>query len=92
MNEVEIVTVIQEKTEKLQTLNIAQDALVAELQALEKRYDQGDLPQAELDARLTVLVPRHEKQGQDMALVLAEIEALRQEIFRKTSHMLPPVG
>jgi predicted nucleic acid-binding Zn-ribbon protein len=66
-----------------------QDELTAELKELETEYNAGHVSQEELDSRLEVLVPRHERQQQEIAVALAEIERLRQRIFDETGLELP---
>ena len=77
----EVMAEIITHKQRLMELSVSQDNLTAELKALEARFDAGKVTQTELDRRLEVLVPRHERQQQEIAFALAEIERLRQWIF-----------
>ena len=87
----EIVAAMQQKTKRLQALLATQDVLTQDLRDLEKRYDLGQVTQAELDKQLALLTPRHQSQQQDIAVALVEVEQLRQNIFNKTGLALPPI-
>ena len=88
----EVMAAIIMHKQRLMELSASQDKLTAELKALETRFDADAVTQAELDRRLAVLVPRHERQQQEIALALAEIERLRQQIFYETGVELPPIA
>lgn len=57
--------------QRLMELLASQDGLTAELKRLETRFDAGRVTQAELDRQLAVLVPRHERQQQEIAAAWA---------------------
>ena len=86
----EVMAAITTHKEQLMKLLASQDALTAELKALEARFDTGRVSQAELDRRLEILVPKHDRQQQEIALAFAEIERLRKKIFDETGFELPP--
>lgn len=88
----EILAAIQLKMKRLQELQVAQDTLTQELLELEKRYDLEQVTQDELDEQLAVLIPRHQRQQQEIAVAFAEIERLRQDIFAQTGLELPPIN
>lgn len=77
--------------QRLLELLASQDELTAELRKLETEYDAGHVTQEQLDSELEVLVPRHERQQQEISSALMEIERLRQQIFDETGLELPPV-
>ena len=87
----QVMTTIIKHKQRLMELLAAQDELTAELKDLETRFDAGHVTQEELDSQLEVLVPRHERQQQEIASALAEIERLRQQIFDETGLELPPI-
>ena len=87
----EVLAAIAGHKQRLMELMTRQDALTDELKTLEPRFDTGRVSQAELDRRLAVLVPKHDRQQQAIASALAEIERLRQKIFDETGYMLPPI-
>jgi hypothetical protein len=88
----EVMATITRQKQRLLALLVKQDQLTAELVQLEKKYEAGTVTQAALDRRLAVLIPRQQRQQQEIAAVLAEIERLRQRIFRETGLLLPPIG
>ena len=87
----EVLATMNKQKQRLLLLKANQDEITEELVKLEKEYDAGNVTQAELDSQLEVLIPRHKRLQQEIALAFAEMETLRQRIFNETGLELPPL-
>ena len=87
----EVLATMNKHKQRLLLLKANQDEITEELVKLEKEYDAGNVTQAELDSQLEILIPRHERLQQEIALAFAEMETLRQRILDETGLELPPL-
>ena len=82
----EVLATMNKQKQRPVELQANQDEITEALMKLEKEFDAGNVTQDELDIQLEVLIPRHERLQQEIALAFAEMESLRQRILNGRQH------